>query len=116
MTATSIIGDKVVNPQEEHLGSIEDIMMDVLKGRIEYVVIEFGGFLGIGEKFFAVPFSLLKLDTKNQQFVLHQNKETLKNAPGFDKGQWPETNSHQFDHSSTYWGSFMGANTQAVPH
>lgn len=116
LTATSIIGDKVFNLQEENLGSINDIMIEVPTGKIEYVVIEMGGFLGIGEKFFAIPFALLTLDAKNQRFILDQKKETLENAPGFDKDHWPETNSHQFDHSTTYWGSFMGANTGAVPY
>lgn len=113
LTATSIIGDKVVNPQEESLGSIKDIMIDIKKGKIEYVVIELGGFLGIGEKFFAIPFALLKLDTKNHGFILDQSKETLEKAPGFDKEHWPETNTHMFDE---YWGNFMGVNTGAAPY
>ncbi len=111
LTATSIIGDKVVNPQKEHLGSIKDIMIDVYNGRIEYVIIELGGFLGFGEKFFAIPFNLLKLDTVNANFILNQSKETLEKAPGFDKDHWPETNTQMYDTSGTYWGGFMGSNT-----
>ena len=115
LTATSIIGDKVHNLQDENLGSIKDIMIDVENGTIEYAVIEMGGFLGLGEKFFAIPYSLLKVDAKNQSFLLNQDKKTLLEAPGFDKDHWPETNSHLFD-SSTYWGDFMGSNTGSVPY
>ena len=86
-------------------------MIDVQSGKIEYVVIELGGFLGIGEKFFAIPFSLLGLDSKNQCFILNQEKAILQEAPGFDKDHWPETNTHMFDSSSGYWGRFMGSNT-----
>ena len=115
LTASSIIGDKVINPQGEHLGTIKDIMIDLNGGKIEYVVIEFGGFLGLGEKYFALPYSLLKVDSKNESFLLDQSKDALINAPGFDKNHWPETNTHLFD-SSTYWGGFMGVNTGGVPY
>lgn len=111
LTASSIIGDSVYNRDDEKLGDIKEIMIDLYDGKIEYLVIEFGGFLGIGEKFFAVPFGLLKVDTEKEAFILNQKKEVLANAPGFDKDHWPDTNSHEFQASSTYWGGFMGANT-----
>jgi len=111
LTATSIMKDKVYNRYEEKLGDIKDIMIDIATGKIEYVVIEFGGFLGVGEKFFAVPFRLLAVDTEKEAFILDQKRETLENAPGFDKDHWPKTNSHDFDGYSSYWGEFMGPNT-----
>jgi len=111
LTALSIIGDKVVNPQDEKLGSIKDIMIDINSGKIEYIVIELGGFLGIGEKFFAIPFSHLKLDSIHERFVLRHTKEILEKAPGFNKDHWPESNTHMVDLSGDYWGGFMGVNT-----
>lgn len=100
LAATSIIGDKVHNSQDEHLGKIADIMVDITNGKIEYVVIEFGGFLTIGQKYFAIPFTLLKVDTANKAFLLDQPKEKLENAPGFDMNHWPETNFHA---EERYW-------------
>jgi len=114
LTASSIIGDEVLNRGGEKLGKINDIMVELSNGKIEYVVIELGGFLGMGEKYFAVPFALLKVDAENETFVLDQTKEALQAAPGFDKDHWPETNSHEFDNAGTYWGGFMGANTGAA--
>jgi sporulation protein YlmC with PRC-barrel domain len=116
LTASSIIGDEVLNGANEHLGRIKDIMIDITEGTVEYVVLELGGFLGIGEKYFAIPFSLLTVDTKKQAFILHQSKKALENAPGFDKKHWPETNSHEFDNASSYWGGFMGANAGVEPY
>jgi len=116
LTASSIIGDKVLNLQGDHLGTIKDIMIDLIAGKVEYVVIELGGFLGIGEKYFAIPFPVLKVDSKKEVFILDQSKETLEKAPGFNKDHWPETNTHEFDNASTYWGGFMGANTGSVPY
>ena len=49
-----------------------------------------GGFLGMGEKRFAVPWNGLTLDTKSKRFVLNVEKERLQDAPGFDKDQWPD--------------------------
>jgi sporulation protein YlmC with PRC-barrel domain len=111
LTCSTIIGDNVYNFQDENLGEIKDIMLDLDRGRIEYVVIEFGGFLGIGEKYFAVPFKALTLDTSRHAFILNQPKDVLENAPGFDKDHWPETNSHAMESTYTYWGGFMGSNT-----
>ena len=102
LTATSIIGDKVRNKENEPLGQIKDIMLNVHTGEIEYYIIEFGGFLGIGEKFFAIPFKLLTVDPEKQVFIFDQKRELLEKAPGFDKDHWPETNIHYYD-SDQHW-------------
>jgi sporulation protein YlmC with PRC-barrel domain len=100
LTASSIIGDKVHNEKDEHMGKIADIMIDITTGKIEYIVIEFGGFLTIGEKYFAIPFGLLKVDPVKKVFIFNQPKEMLEKAPGFDMNHWPETNLHP---EETYW-------------
>lgn len=102
LTASSLIGDPVVNASKEHLGEIKDIMLDLEAGRIDYYVIEFGGFLGIGVKYFAIPYRLLKLDAENKRFIFKEGREKLKNAPGFDMDHWPDTNIH-FDEVFSYW-------------
>ncbi len=109
LTANSIIGDKVFNKQNKPMGAIHDIMIDVYTGKIEYYVLELGGFLGIGEKFFAIPFPMLKIDLTNETYILDQKQETLNEAPGFDKNHWPSTNDHIYE-SGRYWGTFMGSN------
>ncbi|HYD80470.1 MAG TPA: PRC-barrel domain-containing protein [Paucimonas sp.] len=89
MAARTLKGDKVVNMQGEDLGEIEDIMLDVPSGRVAYAVLSFGGILGMGEKYFAIPWSALTLDADRECFVLDIDPERLKNAPGFDKDHWP---------------------------
>lgn len=117
LTASSVIGDKIYNHLDEDLGEIKEIMLDIRNGSIEYVVLEYGGFLGMGSKFFAIPFKALDIDTKRHAFILRQSKQVLENAPGFDKDHWPETNSHSsYSSSDTYWGGFMGSNTGSVPY
>ncbi len=102
LTASSLQGDKVVNPAGDHLGEIKEIMLDLEGGKIDYYVIEFGGFLGLGVKYFAIPFRLLRLDAANRRFIFNQSREELEKAPGFDMDHWPDTNLH-FDEVYSYW-------------
>jgi sporulation protein YlmC with PRC-barrel domain len=90
MGAETLIGNDVCNDKKEDLGEIKEIMLDVLSGRVCYAVLSFGGFLGMGEKLFAVPWDALTLDTKHKRFVLNVERDRLKDAPGFDKGKWPD--------------------------
>jgi sporulation protein YlmC with PRC-barrel domain len=89
MGADTLMGNDVYNRQDEDLGDIKEIMLDVPAGRISYAVLSYGGVLGMGEKLFAVPWDALTLDTDNKRFTLDVSKDELKNAPGFDKDNWP---------------------------
>ena len=90
IAADTLTGDKVVNFQKEDLGKIEHLMIDLESGRIAYAVLSFGGFLGMGDKLFAIPWTSLKVDTVEHRFILNVDKERLKAAPGFDKEHWPD--------------------------
>jgi len=103
LTTTSIIGDKVENLTEEKLGTINNLMINIHTGKVEYAVIEFGSFLGMGGKLFAVPFYELSLNPVKRVFLLDRSKEELNQMPGFDKNHWPDTNDHYFNDVNTYW-------------
>ena len=90
MGANTLDGNDVYNHQDEDLGDIKEIMLDMSSGRVAYAVLSFGGFMGMGEKLFAVPWSALKLDTVEKRFLLDINKDRLEHAPGFDKDNWPD--------------------------
>lgn len=89
LSASSLSDDDVFNTKGEKLGSIKEIMMDINSGRVCYVVLSFGGFLSLGEKLFAVPWSALTVDTENKRFLMDTDEERLKEAPGFDADNWP---------------------------
>ncbi|HEX5413884.1 MAG TPA: PRC-barrel domain-containing protein [Terriglobia bacterium] len=89
LAADTLTGDKVVNMQEEDLGKIEHLMMDLDTGRIAYAVLSFGRFLGMGGKLFAIPWGALTVDKVEKRFILKVDKERLNRAPGFDKDHWP---------------------------
>lgn len=96
LSSSSIASDDVKNREGENLGDIKDLMIDTQTGQIEYAVLSFGGFLGMGDKYFAVPWSALKVDREDECLILNVSKERLKNAPGFDKDNWPDMADPQF--------------------
>jgi sporulation protein YlmC with PRC-barrel domain len=89
MGADTLIGNDVCNTAGESLGTIKEFMIEMSSGKISYAVLSFGGFLGMGDRLFAVPWQALRLDTVKKRFTLSASKEQLKNAPGFDKDHWP---------------------------
>jgi sporulation protein YlmC with PRC-barrel domain len=100
LSGSSLKGDKVVNHQGEDLGKIEEIMIDLDRGRIAYAILSFGGFLGMGDKLFAIPWQAFGVDTTGKRLVLNADKELLKKAPGFDKSNWPNM-------ADPAWGSTL---------
>jgi sporulation protein YlmC with PRC-barrel domain len=111
MAADTLDGDKVLSADGDDIGKIKDIMLDVRSGRIAYAVLSSGGFLGIGDKLLAIPWSALTLDVDRKCFLLDMPSESVKNAPGFDKDHWPSmadstwaTSIHQYYGREPYWG------------
>lgn len=117
LTADSLKGDKVVNRQGEHLGKVEDIMLDLQKGCVSYVVVSYGGIMGMGDKLFAVPWQAFTIDEDKRAFVLEKSKAEIENAPGFDKDNWPDMTAEQFEqqihgyYGTTPSGGMMGGGT-----
>jgi sporulation protein YlmC with PRC-barrel domain len=105
MLANDVKGHKVVNKNAEDLGKIEDYMLDLETGRMAYAVLSFGGFLGMGEKLFAIPWSAfnVQLFENDMRIVLNVDKEILTKAQGFDKSHLPLSYS-QLSSVYTYYG------------
>ena len=99
LSSSSITGTNVTNRKGENLGEIKDLMIDTENGTVNYAVLSFGGFLGLGDKYFAIPFEAFDVNTTTERFVLNVDKDRLENAPGFDKDNWPKTSDH------TYWNN-----------
>lgn len=90
LSASSLNGTNVVNTEGEDIGSIKDLMIDLGYGHVSYAVLQFGGIMGLGEKYFAIPWAALTIDTVHDDIVLDIDKEVLKEAEGFDKDNWPD--------------------------
>ena len=84
LSAGSLTGTRVRNPAGEDLGKIEELMVDLPSGRLAYAVISFGGFLGIGDKLFAVPWQALTWNEQTQGLIMYVDRRELEQAPGFN--------------------------------
>jgi hypothetical protein len=89
LSASALFEGLVRDVNGKRLGEIEDFILDMANGRIEYVVFSFGGLFGLGNKLCAVAPDMLELDEENNCFRLHYDKERVGNAPEFDKSKWP---------------------------
>jgi sporulation protein YlmC with PRC-barrel domain len=106
MGANTLLDNDVYNPQGEKIGDIKEFMLDMQSGQVAYAVLSFGGFLGMGEKLFAVPWKALSLDTKNHRFTMNVSRERLDKAPGFDKNRWPDMSDPRWSSSiHEYYGT-----------
>ena len=110
MAADTLAGDPVVEARGEDLGKVGEIMIDVRRGRVAYAVLASGGFLGIGDKLFAIPWSALTLDADRKCFVLDVDRRRLEHAHGFDKDHWPSMGDpqwaaevHSYNGARPYW-------------
>jgi len=107
---SDLIGKPVVNPRGDALGEVQDLAIDTERGRVAYAVLSFGGFLGMGEKWFAIPTEALTLSNDAKNFVLAVEKDRLKSASGFDKDKWPimgnnvwNVQLHEYYGLKPYW-------------
>lgn len=115
LSASSILKTKVTNHLDEDLGDIKDLMIDTSSGQVEYAVLSFGGFLGMGDKYFAVPMDALDVDTDNEEFKLHAEKDDLKDAPGFDKDHWPNSADESWRSSiNNFYDKYRRNNSAAI--
>ena len=87
---TTIIGSKVLNPGGEPLGKIEDIIIDFRNDLVAYAILSFGGAFGLGDKHFAIPWSVIQYNPTDQCAVIDIDQDRLANAPGFEKENWPD--------------------------
>ncbi len=104
LSASTIKGDKVVNKAGEHLGKIEELMIDLEDGRVAYAALSFGGFLGLGSKLFAIPWQALQMKLHDHAILLDIPRDVLEKAEGFDKDHWPVTNREWLSAMYSYYG------------
>lgn len=89
LSSSTLTGDDVVNQEEVTLGTVKDLMIDVSTGEVAYAVLARGGFGGMGQQYFAIPWRMLTVDGDNRRVVVDLEEEVLDNSPGFDPDNWP---------------------------
>ncbi|MES2294845.1 MAG: PRC-barrel domain-containing protein [Pseudomonadota bacterium] len=82
--ASKVKGTAVYNDTGDKIGTVEDVVLDKTSNRIMFAALGFGGVLGIGEKYYPVPWSLLDYSEAKGGYVVPLNKERIQNAPAYD--------------------------------
>ena len=108
----------VVNKKGKDMGQVQTFVVDMREGLIAFALVAFGGFLGITDKWFALPWVALEWHPETEKFVLDLPEKVLKDAPGMDKDKWLEEidawqagkDLELVDHYYTYYGydSYLG--------
>ncbi|HTK34130.1 MAG TPA: PRC-barrel domain-containing protein [Caulobacteraceae bacterium] len=109
ISADRVEGTTVYNTEGEKLGHVEDVMLHKLSGKVAYAVVSCGGFLGVGEKYLPMPWSLLRYDTNKSGYVVPASRSTLQEAPSFasqemgaDDSDWRDR-VHTHYNAPAYW-------------
>jgi sporulation protein YlmC with PRC-barrel domain len=89
--ASTIKGMGVWNLEGDKVGTVDELVIDIEKGQVVYAALSVGGFLGAGDKLFAIPWRefTLEIDEDDKFFRVDVDREKLKAAKGFDKDAWP---------------------------
>jgi sporulation protein YlmC with PRC-barrel domain len=96
MRATKLIGSDVRNAQGENLGEVKDLIIDVANDKVFYAVLSFGGFLGMGDKLFAIPVAVFRQFGNGDKVLLDIDNARLKGAPGFDSKAFPDFDTPKY--------------------
>jgi hypothetical protein len=97
-------GTKVYGPDGNHIGHVERLMIGKLDGRVSYAVLAFGGFLGMGEDYYPLPWAALTYREDLGGYVVNVTEEELKQAPKYaDEHSWDWENRDYPNQVDTYW-------------
>ncbi|MFT8246391.1 PRC-barrel domain-containing protein [Roseomonas sp. BN140053] len=111
ISADKVEGTAVFNREGERLGTVEDVMLDKISGRVAFAVMSFGGFLGIGEQYHPLPWSTLNYDVQLGGYVVDMTREQLSGAPSYAAGSDVDLNDDTYGkrvydyYKAPYWNA-----------
>lgn len=98
---SQMMGMNIQNPQGNSVGKVEDLVIDADRGKVRYAAVTYGGFLGLGNKLFAVPYEAFRCKTDpndhdDRHLILDVTQQQLNGATGFDEKRWPNFGDREF--------------------
>jgi hypothetical protein len=98
ISSDKAVGTAVYNRQGEHLGSVDNLMIDKYSGQVAYAVMSFGGFLGMGESYHPLPWRTLTYDTRKGGYVVDIDRRRLETAPSYTSSTTPNWSDRTYGH------------------
>ena len=114
IAADKVAGVSVYDRNREKLGSIKDIYIDKRTGHTEFASLSFGGVLGVGAKYYPLPWNTLNYDTKLDGFVVDIDKGALEGGPAYAEDRLSDEDYLWRDEVRGYYGGLPGASTSGV--
>lgn len=112
---SKIIGSTVRDPHDKKIGEIKDLILDSRRGEIAYAVVNFGGVMGVGSKYHAIPWQALSPGDDGKYYVLQADREIISQAPGFDRAKWPDMSDERWSADvDRYWSRMVGRGSAGV--
>lgn len=104
ISSAKVHGTECYNRNGDHLGTVDHMMLDKISGQVEYVVMSFGGFLGIGESYHPLPWRSLTYDTRMGGYVVDADRARLERAPRYMSSNLPDWNDRTYrSRVDEYW-------------
>src|SRR5258706_14163714 len=104
ISSEKVDGTDIYNRNGDNLGTVHHLMIDKFSGNVEYAVISFGGFLGMGESYHPLPWKVLDYDTDKHGYVVDLDEEMLKKAPSYRAGKEPRYDRAYDEQVFAYYG------------
>ena len=109
ISSEKVHGTECYNRSGDHLGTVDHMMIDKYSGQVEYVVMSFGGFLGIGESYHPLPWSSLVYDTRMGGYIIDADRGRLERAPRYTGSSMPDWNDRSYrSRVNDYWTAPQG--------
>jgi len=106
ISSDNVEGTSVYNPTGEKLGSIDDLMIDKRSGQVQFAVLEFGGFLGMGTDRYPIPWKVLKYSNDKGGYVVPLDKTQLERAPKYSQGNAPTYDNAYGSRINSFYNDF----------
>lgn len=107
--SSKIIGTAVRDMHDRKIGEIKDLLLDSRRGAVAFAIVNFGGVLGVGSKYHAIPWQILRPSDDGRYYVLQADRETISLAPSFDRGNWPDLSDERWSADvERYWSRRLG--------
>lgn len=103
ISSRKVEGTAVFDRAGDRLGAIDSFMVDKRTGKVEYAILSFGGFIGIGEDHYPVPWDMLTYDTDQGGYVTDITHLHLANAPRYGRGEEP---AFDRDYGTQVYGAY----------
>lgn len=104
IASNKVEGTPVYNFDGDRLGTIYNFMVDKYSGQVQYAVMSYGGFLGIGQRYYPMPWRMLDYDTREGGYVVNMTERDLEEAPSFGRDDEPNFDRRYGEHVHSWYG------------